>query len=92
MKDYFINKPFMARKGQFGDEYTLCIGIVIAALAKEDYRCFIGRNRDKYYIMTYDHALEIVAKYGEKKTIWHMKGKAVFILPINEFEVGERKI
>lgn len=90
MQKYRVQKPFMARKGQFGPDHELCIGIEKSALTEAgEYRCYIGKNDQDFYDITLSKAMAAVADYGEKNVIWHIRGKDVFILPIKIFDHGK---
>jgi hypothetical protein len=79
--DYKIKKGFMAY--QF-DKPTYCIGIETRALKKAGiYHCTVGKEGKKFDI-TYDQALGLVERYGEK-VLRKIRGKQVFIVPVEEF-------
>lgn len=84
---YVVKHPFMARKGQFGEGQTLCVGIEKDALRNSvGYRCYLGHNLNDFYCINYDEAMGVVAKFGDKNVLWKRNGRVVFILPLFAFD------
>ena len=70
---------------QFTGMPVYSVGIECNALKSADiYHCIIGKEK-KELTISYEQALGLVGKYGEDKVIRKIKGKNVFIVPINEF-------
>lgn len=81
MKVYKVKRGFMAY--QF-DKPTYCVGIEMNALRTAGkYHCIVGKE-EKEFDISYDQALGLVERYGEDKVIRKIKGKNVFIVPVEE--------
>lgn len=88
MTEYTVKAPFMCREGQFEDgKRSLCIGIEINALKNAgSFRVYIGKNKNTYYDITYEKAVEIsTTKDNDYKA---HSGRDTFILPLSSFTVG----
>lgn len=66
------------------DKPTYCVGIEMNALRTAgQYHCVVGKE-EKEFDISYDQALGLVERYGEK-VLRKIRGKQVFIVPVEEF-------
>ena len=83
MKNYKVNKGFMAFQFDPGKP-VYSVGIEANAIKKAGvYHCVVGKSEQKYDI-TYDDVLSLIGKYGEDKIIRKRNGKNVYIVPLRE--------